>query len=155
MGEILCMLSEFYMCIPVCSHPHVRKRHWSNTKIAQRSLGVQGLGFVYIYKGQLYRHTVCDLHVGGGRVSEHVFLPFAIFDFPRNVLCEHPMYRYLSIHLSIYLFIYLSIDLSIYLSICFYLFIYRSIYLSIYVSIDEVVLLKILSLVSAYRPDAK
>ena len=70
---------------------------------------------------------------GGGRVSEHVFLPFAIFDFPRNVLCEHPMYRYLSIHLSIYLSIYLSICLSIYLSIC--LSIYLSIDLSIYLCI--------------------
>ena len=114
MGETLCMLSEFYMCIPVCSHPHVKKRDWSNTDISHRSLGVQGLGFVYIYKGQLYRHTVCDLHVGGGRVSEHVFLPFAIFDFPRNVLCEHPMYIY-PMHLSIYLPIYLSIYRSVYL----------------------------------------
>ena len=153
MGEILCMLSEFYMCIPVCSHPHVRKRHWSNTKIAQRSLGVQGLGFVYIYIRASCIDTQCAIYMWGGRVSEHVFLPFAIFDFPRNVLCEHPMYRYLSIHLSIYLPIYLFIYRSVYLST--YLFIYLSIDRSIYLSIDEVVLLNILSLVSAYRPDAK
>ena len=63
MGEILCMLSEFYMCIPVCSHPHVKKRDWSNTNISHRSLGIQGLGFVYIYiyKGQSVRFTC-----GGG-----------------------------------------------------------------------------------------
>ena len=135
-GEILCMLSEFYMCIPVCSHPHVRKRHWSNTKIAQRSLGVQGLGFVYIYIRASCIDTQCAIYMwGGGRVSEHVFLPFAIFDFPRNVLCEHPMYRYLSIHLSIYLFIYLSIYLSICLSIYLSVFIYLSIDLSIYLCI--------------------